>query len=120
MVKLTCLLRRKPGMSPAEFHRYWREHHGPLVMSTASGSHVLRYVQNHRVLEAYSGDDDPGYDGVTEQWFASMDEYRAHTAEPDFARVWADIETFLDTDSLEFVLTEEPVVIFEGSLPPES
>jgi uncharacterized protein (TIGR02118 family) len=116
MVKLTCLLRRKPGMSPEEFHSYWRDQHGPLVMSTASGSHVLRYVQHHRALEDYSGDDDSGYDGVTEQWFASMDEYRAHTAEPDFSRVWADIEKFLDTDSLEFVLTEEPVVIFEGSV----
>ena len=72
-------------MSPEEFHAYWRDHHGPLVASTASGSHVIRYVQHHRALQDYSGDHDPGYDGVTEQWFASMDEYRAHIAEPDFS-----------------------------------
>ena len=29
-----------------------------------------------------------------------MDEYSAHTAEPDFSLVWADIEKFLDTDHL--------------------
>jgi uncharacterized protein (TIGR02118 family) len=114
MVKLTCLVRRRAGMNPEEFHAYWRDHHGPLVASTASGSHVVRYVQHHRALTDYSGDHDPGYDGVTEQWFASMDEYRAHIAEPDFATVWADVESFLDVDRLFFVLTEEPVVIVDG------
>jgi uncharacterized protein (TIGR02118 family) len=117
MVKLTCLVRRRPGMSPEEFHTYWRDHHGPLVASTASGSHVIRYVQHHRSLGDYSREDDSGYDGVTEQWFASMDEYRAHIAEPDFAKVWADVESFLDVDRLFFVLTEEPVVIVPGDSP---
>ncbi len=117
MVKLTCLVRRRPGMSPEEFHTYWRDHHGPLVVSTVSGSHVIRYVQHHRSLDDYSGDDDPGFDGVTEQWFASMDEYRAHVSEPDFSAVWADIEKFLDVDRLFFVLTEEPVVVVPGTVP---
>ena len=55
MVKLTCLIRRKDGMSPEEFHTYWRDHHGPLVMSTQSGSHVLRYEQHHRSARATTG-----------------------------------------------------------------
>lgn len=119
MVRLTCLLRRKAGVTPAEFHEHWRTVHGPLVRSTRSGSHVLRYEQHPRPLSDYSGDDDPGYDGVTVQWFASMAEYRAHMAEDDFATVWADIETFLDTERLEFVVTEDPRVIIgdEGPSP---
>ncbi len=117
MVKLTCLVRRKAGMSPAEFHAYWRDHHGPLVASTASGSHVIRYVQHHRSLEDYGPEDDGGYDGVTEQWFESMAAYQAHVAAPDFGRVWTDIESFLDVDRLDFVLTEEPVVIMDGEVP---
>jgi len=114
MIKLTCLVRRKDGMAPAEFHAYWRDHHGPLVASTRSGSHVLRYEQHHRPLDDYGEADDGAYDGVTEQWFASMAEYRAHIAEKDFAEVWADLPQFLDVDRLAFVLTEEPVVIVEG------
>lgn len=124
MVKLTCLLRRKPGMSPEDFHTYWRERHGPLVTSTRSGSHVIRYEQHHRPLSDYGVEDrldeathgSEGYDGVTEQWFASMDEYRAHIAEKDFADVWADLQNFLDTDRLEFVLTEEDetLVVVDG------
>jgi uncharacterized protein (TIGR02118 family) len=117
MVKLTCLVRRRPGMSPEEFHTYWREHHAPLVASTTSGSHVVRYVQHHRSLDDYSGPDDAGFDGVTEQWFTSMDEYRAHIAEPDFQTVWADVESFLDVDRLFFVLTEDPVVVVPGAVP---
>src|SRR5580658_10352554 len=108
MVRLTCLLRRKSGMTPAAFHEYWRTVHGPLIASSQSGAHVVRYEQHPRPLSDYAGDDDPGYDGVTVQWFASMDEYRAHMAEGDFSVVWDDITRFLDTDRLEFVVTEEP------------
>ncbi|MDA8354874.1 MAG: EthD domain-containing protein [Actinomycetota bacterium] len=119
MVRLTCLLRRKPGLSPAEFHAHWRDVHGPLIASSRSGSHVVRYEQHPRPLSDYSGDDDLGYDGVTVQWFESMAEYRAHMAEEDFVSVWKDIETFLDTDRLEFVVTEHPrVVIGDGDSPP--
>lgn len=50
------------------------------------------------------------------QWFEDMDSYRAHMAEPDFSSIWTDIERFLDTDQLHFVLTEEPrLVMGDGS-----
>ena len=87
MIQLTCLLKRKEGMSPAEFQAYWRDHHGPLIANGRCGTHVLRYEQHPRPLDDYRGDDDRrGYDGVTVQWFASMDEYHAHMQEEDFPR----------------------------------
>jgi uncharacterized protein (TIGR02118 family) len=111
MVRLTCLLRRKEGLTPAEFHQHWSEVHGPLIAQSSSGRHVVRYEQHPRPLDDYTGDDDPGFDGVTVQWFESMDEYRAHMAEPDFPEIWTDIEHFLDPDRLHFVLTEHPRVV---------
>jgi len=108
VVRLTCLVRRKPGMTPEAFHRHWQEVHGPLIASTKSGRHVLRYEQHPRPLSDYGADDDGGYDGVTVQWFDSMEEYRAHMGEPDFSLIWEDIGSFLDVDRLEFVVTEEP------------
>jgi uncharacterized protein (TIGR02118 family) len=114
MIKLTCLVRRKDGMSPEDFHAYWRDVHGPLVASTKSGSHVIRYEQHHRPLDDYGDGDDGGYDGVTVQLFDSMGEYKAHIEEKDFADVWADLPNFLDVDRLAFVLTEAPLVIMEG------
>ena len=109
MIKLICLLKRKPGMTPEEFHTYWRDHHGPLVASTKSASHVLRYEQNHRPLSDYRADDD-GYDGVTEQWFESAESFHASLREPDYAVIDEDIPKFLDRSSLVFLLTEEPEV----------
>jgi uncharacterized protein (TIGR02118 family) len=111
MVRLTCLLRRKDGLTPAEFHAHWRDAHGPLIAASRSGSHVVRYEQHPRPLDDYHGDGDPGFDGVTVQWFESMDAYRAHMAERDFPDIWADIERFLDTDRLYFILTEHPRVV---------
>lgn len=114
MILLTCLVRRKPGMSPEDFHEYWRTRHGPFVASTASGSHVVRYEQHHRALADYPAEDDGGYDGVTLQWFRSRADYDAHVAAPDFAEVWRDIEQFLDVDRLVYVLTDETAVIVDG------
>ena len=77
-----------------------------------AGRHVLRYEQHPRPLDDYRGDDDTsGFDGVTVQWFADMDAYRAHMAEPDFGDIWADIERFLDPGQLHFVLTEHPHLV---------
>ena len=115
MIKLTCLLKRKEGMTPAEFHAYWRDRHGPLIANGRCGTHVLRYEQNPRPLDAYHDDDDrSGYDGVTEQWFASMDEYHAHMQEEDSPAMFEDIARFLDLDHLEFVLTGKPRVVIDG------
>jgi uncharacterized protein (TIGR02118 family) len=107
VIKLICFVRRKPGMPAAEFHRYWRDVHGPLVARTKSGQHALRYEQNHAVR------DDDGYDGVTIQWYASVDDFYASIREDDYAEIAADIEKFLDASRLEFVLTEEPDVVFD-------
>jgi uncharacterized protein (TIGR02118 family) len=113
VVKLICFVRRRPGMSPEEFHAYWRERHGPLVASTKSGGHCLRYEQNHRAAADYARDED-GFDGVTEQWFGSLEDFYDSIREPDFAEIEADMPKFLDTDRLAFVLTEEPEVVIDG------
>ena len=81
MIRLTYLLRRKPDMSRAEFQKYWREVHGPLVASHAHTLSMLRYVQVH-TLEEDQGEQLAGargkmekpYDGVAELWWNSRDD----------------------------------------------
>ena len=117
MIKLTCLLRRKEGLTPAEFHAYWRDHHGPLIANSSAANYVIRYEQNPRPLDDYRGDDDrSGYDGVTVQWFESMAGYHAHMGEDDFPAMMEDIAEFLDLEHLDMVLTEEPRVIIDGEV----
>ncbi|MEZ5558966.1 MAG: EthD family reductase [Pseudomonadales bacterium] len=81
MIRITFLLRRKPGMDRDEFYRYWREEHGPLVASHAGHINALRYVQVHTIpddatnaaLPGARGRMEPPYDGVAEVWFESRE-----------------------------------------------
>jgi uncharacterized protein (TIGR02118 family) len=105
VIKLICFLKRKPGMTSEEFHAYWRDQHGPLVARTKSGSHVLRYEQSPRVPAERHLE---GWDGVTEQWFESVEEFYASLQEDDYRLIDEDTRRFLDVDALQFILTEEP------------
>ena len=49
MIRLVFALRRKPGMSLADFQCYWRETHGPIVAKSSVALKILRYVQLHTV-----------------------------------------------------------------------
>jgi uncharacterized protein (TIGR02118 family) len=78
MIRIVFLLRRKPARSLAEFQRYWREEHGPLVASHAQHIGALRYVQVHRVDDVINermatarGGMEAPYDGVAELWWES-------------------------------------------------
>jgi uncharacterized protein (TIGR02118 family) len=84
MIKVSVLLKRKPGMSSAEFHRYWKDVHGPLVLGVPEVMrYVRRYVQCHSIAEAFSGT--PGavsaFDGIAEMWGDSIDDVRRALAE---------------------------------------
>lgn len=57
MIRLNFPLHRVANLSRAEFQRYWRETHGPLVASVARALRIRRYLQSHSV-------DDPLYDGL--------------------------------------------------------
>ena len=75
MVKLVFALRRLPHLSRAEFQRYWREQHAPLVKKHAETLGIRRYVQLHTLdtplnqgLRGTRGGPDE-FDGVAEIWF---------------------------------------------------
>ena len=118
MVKLMAMIKRKAGMDPEEFHAYWRDHHGPLVASTRSGAHAIRYEQHHRPLKDYRGPNDKGFDGVTIQWFESTEDFYASLSEPDYPLIEDDIAKFMDTSDLAWVLTDEVHLVVDGDVPP--
>jgi uncharacterized protein (TIGR02118 family) len=96
MVKTIWFLKRRSDMSTADFHRYWRETHGPLFCSSpAVRRYVLRYEQNHATPENAAMSDEE-FDGASVMWFRSVDDHEALFADPDFQNVLADGENFLD------------------------
>ena len=121
MVKLVFCLRRLPQLSRADFQRYWREEHGPLVRRHAATLRIRRYVQVHTredplngVLQASRGGPEP-YDGVAELWWESREDLQAATASSEGQRasleLLEDERRFIDlARSPLWVAEEHPVV----------
>ena len=88
MIKLTFAVRRRADVDPGEFHRYWRDEHGPLVRSFQSVLGIRRYVQVHRVdtpfndvLRQSRGALEP-FDGTAEVWWDDLESLAAGTSTP--------------------------------------
>ncbi len=102
MVKAIYLIRRKPGMSRVDFHRYWREVHAAIAARIPG---VRRYVQCHQV--GVSEDDDRPYDGAAEIWFDDMAALERAAASEEYAAARTDEARFIDLEHTALVLTEE-------------
>ena len=79
MIKLTFAVRRRADVDAAEFHRYWRDEHGPVVRSFQEVLGIRRYVQVHRVETPFndalraSRDALEPFDGIAELWWDDID-----------------------------------------------
>jgi uncharacterized protein (TIGR02118 family) len=122
MVKMVYCLRRKEGMSLADFQRYWREVHGPLVAKHAAALRVRRYVQVHtldnplnQALGQRRGNAGEPYDGVAELWWDSLEDFLAAGQTEEGRRaaqeLLEDERNFIDLQrSTVFLAQEHPIV----------
>lgn len=116
MITLVVCIKRHASFSQAEFSRYWREHHGPLVNGCADfARHLLGYSQYHLVDGANDAAEfgiPAGYDGVARLTFASMETMAQAFAEPAYlADVRPDEPRFIDIDACMSFVTQEYAVI---------
>ena len=121
MVKLVFCLHRRSDVDEAEFHRYWREVHGPLAASFAPVLGIRKYVQLHTTAgvpgEAIASDRGAPapFDGVAELWFDSVDALVAAALTPEGAAaaqtLHADEAAFIDHSRSPIFLTEEHPVL---------
>jgi len=116
MIKLIYCLRRLPDLSREKFQRYWREKHGPLVVSHKDDMNVRRYVQCHTIDDARMEEQRKAsgrpewFDGVAELWWKSLEEFAP--AQPTPARQKSNFE--LDQDERKFIdLSRSPVWLSE-------
>lgn len=66
-MKIVEFIRRKPGMSRADFARYYEEIHAPLSLKLLPP--FAKYVRNYP-LSTVEGEE-PEFDCITEIWFES-------------------------------------------------
>jgi uncharacterized protein (TIGR02118 family) len=122
VITIVFLLRRRPDVGEAEFHRYWRDEHGPLVASHKEALGITHYVQLHSLEPAVSEalrlsrDCAPErYDGVALVSFESLEALGASAASDAGraagAALLEDERRFLDLPNCVIWLADEHVVV---------
>ncbi|MBL6617875.1 MAG: EthD domain-containing protein [Reyranella sp.] len=103
MIRLEFALRRKPGMSRADFQKYWREVHGPLVARHSTTLGIHRYIQLHTLddaindgLAAARGGMEAPYDGVAELWWTTPDALKGSGDKAAHQELLEDEKNFID------------------------
>jgi uncharacterized protein (TIGR02118 family) len=106
--KMLCILRRNAALDLDTFHEHWLKKHGGLFQTIPElNEPLLGYEQNHGLR-----DPDAPFDGVTEQWFESLDAFVESLSAPSFAEIVnPDVEYMLDAARINFVMAGKPTVI---------
>ncbi|MFI7669511.1 EthD domain-containing protein [Nocardia sp. NPDC049526] len=120
-IKLVCVLRRRPDLTPAQFYDYWLNHHGPFATEQVKTLGAYRYIQSHTkdsalnlALATQHGTGE-AFDGVTEVWFPSEQALITAAATP--AGIQAnqalaeDEKKFIDLPRSSFFVTKEYVLL---------
>jgi len=108
LVKGLFLVKRKPGLSVAEFQDYWRNKHAPLVPRTP---HLVRYVQCHVLPETYESEPLPAFDGVAELWWPDLAKFTESWASPEIqVEQLTDTKKFVGDETRVFLAQENRVI----------
>ena len=121
MIKLVYCIHKRADLSEQEFHNYWREKHGSPILCLAKAFRGKKYIQSHTIntpvneeLVKSRGLEPLAYDGVTEIWWDSMDDFLAGVNSSEgieaAQRYVADEANFVDFSKSRAFLAEEHVV----------
>jgi len=111
-IKTVAFLKRKPGMSHAEFVAYYEGRHAPLILELAPQvcGYRRNYLQSEGAILA-PGASAPDFDVVTELYYAdrrAFDEaMRSFTEPSNAARIASDEENLFDRSKTRFYVVEE-------------
>jgi uncharacterized protein (TIGR02118 family) len=111
MLKFTFLIRRINGMSKEDFVDYHRHNHAPLFMSIPeSQKYVKKYVVSHPIEVA--GFPAPLYDGITDIYFSSMEDFNAFFASENYKlKAHPDESNFIKLNEVVSLVSDERVVV---------
>jgi uncharacterized protein (TIGR02118 family) len=106
MIHILYFITRKPSINEAEFHRYWKEVHGPIVKKITQ---LKRYIQSHRIPFP---DQNSLYDGAAEVWVENDAELAALRQNPAYLNgALADEPNFIDMTRVEWLMTTDRVIV---------
>ena len=101
MIKVVYCLRKKWGLTDAEFARYYSEVNGPLLARIPG---LRRAVQSQALTEENL---DFEYDAMTELWFDELSALNRASASSEWARSMADSSNFIDPATTAYFVVRE-------------
>lgn len=106
MLHFLYFITRKPSVAEAEFHRYWREVHGPIAQKVRQ---LRGYIQSHRI--PFAGMNST-YDGVAEGWVEDEAAMAALRTSSEYLQgALADEPNFIDMNRVEGMVTNDHVIL---------
>ncbi len=108
MIHIHYFIRCKPGMAQQEFHRYWKEVHGPIASKIPQ---LRAYVQSHKIPFGQEPADSP-FDGVAEAWLDSEQAGQESVQSTEYREgALADESNFIDMSQVLWVRATDHVVL---------
>jgi uncharacterized protein (TIGR02118 family) len=90
MIKFVFCIRKRADLTDEEFCNFWRDTHAPFIRSLAKTLRATKYIQSYTLNTSVNeeivksrGLDSPAYDGVTEIWWESMEDFLAAVGTPE-------------------------------------
>jgi uncharacterized protein (TIGR02118 family) len=112
MIHVLYFITRKPSLSDAEFHRYWREVHGPIAKKIPQ---LRRYIQSHGIPFAGANST---YDGAAEVWLDNEAAMNTLRQSPEYLKgALADEFNFIDMPRVEWLVTNDQVILDGPQIP---
>jgi uncharacterized protein (TIGR02118 family) len=113
MVKVIAMMKRKPGITPEDFARYWFEEHAPLGFEVLPDDvHIRGYVQNYTVRN--EGDAEPEFDGLVEFYLDDMPAFQRWLLwfmSDDAQPMRDDEKNFMDSSTVKVMVVREQIVV---------
>lgn len=106
-VKLVVLAKRASGSSRGEFRQRSLDEHAATVLEIPG---LRGYQQNHARDGHYAVGEAP-LDAAYELWFDGADELAAASATPEYAKAFADLETFVEPRYTHIMAVRENWII---------
>ena len=110
-VKVVAMLKRRPGMSFSEFQDYYEKHHAELGRALPEMAYYVRRYLRPRPMTSFSQEADQDFDVLTEQWYATIEDYqraRERLADPALAQaIREDEDKLFDRSAMRVYLLEE-------------
>src|ERR1022692_1646318 len=98
MVKIVYCISKLPRLSNEEFHRYWRDIHGPIAGKIPG----CRKCGETPPVPRGVGEREPAFDGVAELWFDDWKALEAAMATKEVAAALEDERKFIDHSRTAF------------------